>query len=534
MTDSENTTTDAQKQRLPTSVASYREAVESARSGRDLLDALIEPHDAARLVPQLPTGDLHHYLHRIGIHDADGVLALASGEQVRGILDAEVWTGDDLSVERIDPWLGALMTAGPEVLGEHLLALDDSLLNWIVRRSVKVIVVEDPDSFDPPDVEHVVTPDNGLCICFPESAPRDLPVKIFLDWLMRENSAFCMNLLVFSSAALDGNLQEDAYRWRSGRMADRGYVDYYEALPIYTAPRPGQVDAARLPTADDPPAPSRWLRPLGPKDGRFDAAFRALAPQDAEQVQTSLGYAANMALSADRVELWDEDGQLAVLNRLRAGISLGLHLLAGADADPEKDAEVLTQNTVSFVFRTGYGALLDTVRLLRRVTRDGLLASEAGKTLAVDLSPLKPWAEPLTGRHPMAPDDTTPSTAEALAECRLRAEQLAALGRVAGTSRPPEVGLGTWLFTSLTRDLLGIDGAEPLDRAQVSQAHQAFFVDGDFRPEVMEAAPLWWARIGGTRADLLEMLLDEARQQLASVATGSLDARFFDLWWVKR
>ena len=532
MSDTESNAIDRAKPQLPTPFAGYRQQLETARAGRDLLDALIEPHDAHRLVPQLPTDDLHHYLRRIGMNDIDGVLALASGEQVQGILDGEIWEGDTLSIDRLDPWLRSLMAAGAEVLGARLLDLDDSLLNWLVRRSVRVIVVEDPDSFEPPDMEHVVTPDNGLCICFPDSEERDLPVKILLDWLMRENPAFCMNLLIFSSAALDSNLQEKAYRWRSGRMADRGYVDYYDALPIYTAPRAGQVAAASVGNRADSPAPSHWLRPLAPKGGRFERALGVLAPDDMQVVQATLGYAANQALSADRVELWDEEGQHRVLSRLQAGISLGLIRLAGPVADAESDAEVLTRLGVPFVFRTGYGTVLEAVSSLRSVVSAKLLASSEGNTLAVDLPQLKPWAEPLTGRHPMSPDDQTPDSVEALELLRLRAQQLAALGRAGGPDRPLEVSLGAWLFTGLTRDLLDLDGQAPLPRARVGDAHRALFADGDLRPEVREAAGAWWRRIGGTRDDVLALLLDEAVSQLGALAPHSLDPRFFAMWWV--
>ena len=56
-----------------------------------------------------------------------------------------------------------------------------SVLTEVLKASVQVLVIEDPEDFDAPDVERVRTPDGALCICFPESAPRDLPIKIFLD-----------------------------------------------------------------------------------------------------------------------------------------------------------------------------------------------------------------------------------------------------------------------------------------------------------------------------------------------------------------
>ena len=53
------------------------------------------------------------HIRRIGLQDADSVLALASGTQVQGLLDTDVWTRDEVQLERVDPWLNALMRAGP-------------------------------------------------------------------------------------------------------------------------------------------------------------------------------------------------------------------------------------------------------------------------------------------------------------------------------------------------------------------------------------------------------------------------------------
>ncbi len=122
----------------------WRADLGRARSGAELLDSLITPRNARALVRQLPSEDLHAMIRRIGLGDSAELLALSSGEQVRDILDAEVWVKDELALERVDSWMGALMHAGHDVLLHRVLALDDELLNWLVRRTVRVVVVEDP------------------------------------------------------------------------------------------------------------------------------------------------------------------------------------------------------------------------------------------------------------------------------------------------------------------------------------------------------------------------------------------------------
>lgn len=512
-----------------TDLAAWKTQLATARSGAALLDALLSPHDAAALVPKLPPEDLHLYLRTIGLADSTELLALASGEQVRAILDHEVWVGDRPDVDRLDPWMGALMQAGPTVLYRRLLELDDELLNWVVRRSVDVIVVEDPDGFDPPDVEHVMTPDNRLCICFPESAPRDMPVKLFLDMLIREDTAYCINLLVFAGAAVDSVLEEQAYRWRSGRMADRGYVDYYEALAIYTAPprsaRPG-------PDADIGEAPAhRFVAPVIDPEARLAAAFAALPPADADRARAGLGYVANMALSADRVEPWDLEAQQSVLARIRAGLVLGLDALTGPQADAAADATVLATTSMGLVFRTGYARTLEAAAPARRAAADGLLAGPEGRLDAVDLPRLKPWVEALCGRHPTLPDEAPIASPDDLARVTAAASIVAELARCA-EGRPDAVGIGAWLFTAFAHDALGEPAGGPLALAKVPAVALSLFTEGQLRPEARAAAEAWWARIGGHRPEALAALLEEARGQVGAVRDGAPDIRYTPILWV--
>lgn len=512
-----------------TDLAAWKAQLATKRSGAALLDALLSPHDAAALVPQLPPEDLHLYLRTIGLADSTELLALASGEQVRAIIDHEAWVGDRPDIDRLDPWMGALMQAGPTVLYKRMLDLDDELLNWLVRRSVDVIVVEDPDGFDPPDVEHVMTPDNRLCICFPESAPRDMPVKLFLDMLIREDTAFCINLLVFAGAAVDSVLEEQAYRWRSGRMADRGYVDYYEALAIYTAPprtaQPG-------PDAEPGDAPAqRFVTPVIDPEARLAGAFAALPAADAERARAGLGYVANMAMSADRVEPWDLEAQQGVLARIRAGLVLGLDALTGAVADAAADAAVLATTSMGLVFRTGYARTLEAAAPARRAAAEGVLAGPDGRLEAVDLPRLKPWVEALCGRHPGRPDGAPIASRDDLAQVAAAAAVIAELARCA-EGRPDEVGLGAWLFTAFAHDALGEPAGGPLAVGKVPAVAHALFDAGQLRPEARAAAEAWWGRVGGERPEALATLLEEARGQIGAVRGGAPDIRYTPILWV--
>ena len=113
------------------------------------------------------------------------------------------------------------------------------------------------------------------------------------------------------------NLEEDAYRWRTGRMADRGYVDYYDALRIYVPATTQQAKNAHASISDDQPVVVHWIAPLSHGASRLENALAAVNHESLDAVQSSLALAINMALSADRVELWDEEHQKELFSVFR-------------------------------------------------------------------------------------------------------------------------------------------------------------------------------------------------------------------------
>ena len=150
---------------LPTGFERWRSEL-STLSGMELLDALTAPTNAMACIQTLPLEDLHHLLFEVGLEDAEGVLALASGEQVQGLLDLEVWEQSSLSLPRLDAWLFALLRSGKEVLYQRVLDLDDSMLNWIIKQNAFAYILDDPDDFIHRSLSTCSLQTDGSASCF--------------------------------------------------------------------------------------------------------------------------------------------------------------------------------------------------------------------------------------------------------------------------------------------------------------------------------------------------------------------------------
>ena len=352
---------------LPTNFERWRSSLEKI-SGMELLNALTQPQNAEVCIQFLPVEDLHRYLFSIGLEDSEMILALASKEQVQGILDMELWDRAELNLTRVDIWQHALLRSGPEVLYEHMLALDDEMLAWVLKANTYTEVIDDPETFTGSDIDHILTPDRRLCIYFPRAEDVDLPTKVFVNQLMQDNPTLCIRFLLGSTAALRSHLEEEAYRWRTVRMSERGFIDFYDAIQVYCAP-PSDWKRAFPPSRifeDQPPA-KLWLARVIATEQRLDEAFAALSWEHALTLAELLGYVANMMLSADRVQLWDEEAKEQTLRRLRAGLTLALELLNGPEADSQRDAEILSKHHLNYLFRLGYERMVSVARPVWRV-----------------------------------------------------------------------------------------------------------------------------------------------------------------------
>jgi len=103
--------TDPLRPPAATALARLRAQVVGPRGARRL-DALLASPDPAAAVAGLSVTELAELIHDVGLDDATELVHLATPEQVRGVLDLELWDKDRLQVERARPWLAVVIDGG--------------------------------------------------------------------------------------------------------------------------------------------------------------------------------------------------------------------------------------------------------------------------------------------------------------------------------------------------------------------------------------------------------------------------------------
>ena len=355
----------------------WRAALARARTSRRA-DTLLELPDADKVVPTLPVQDLYYLVKEVGLHDAHELLALASPAQLRGFLDFDVWERDKLALPRAAEWIDALIDLGPDKLGAAVRALDVEMPSLWLAKHAQVYDLSLGEA-PPEDTEHELwpSPDRFFLVEITAEGAAARTTERFLDHLYRSDPELGRRVLMGARWELPTELEETSYRWRSGRLADLGFVDYYEALEIYKYLDPQSVrvgeDTARSqpPVAEGEPG-STLPAPLAGAMGEsfFQHAMTELAgkdPDEAGRVSQNLVTLANQVMAADRIEPADLEGVRNALERALGYLSMGLEYVSRGDLGHAEEA--LRSIALVRLFRVGVSLTLQLGKLAQTLQK---------------------------------------------------------------------------------------------------------------------------------------------------------------------
>ena len=341
------------REKAPESVAhAGGEVVELSRfraelgRGRRLrrADAILDADSPRQAVRALPGDEFYYVIHELGFPEAAEILQYGTPEQVVAALDFALWDRDQLAPDRIDEWLSYMVEAPPTALYAWARGLDVELLAFVIRQRVHIHDLSQGEEVDDLEGEFFNTPDSFFALELLGDPEQQRITRHFIDTLYRMDLDWVRKLLVGARSELDSELEEQAYRWRSGRMADLGFEDYYNALEVYreidpASVRSGSAANTRIrPLGDETEAP--FLRvPAGlverlASGSPFARAVAGVTAKDElANVQAALVTLSNRVLAADRITPGDDAAVEAALTRLSATLDLAIEFIGRADLD---------------------------------------------------------------------------------------------------------------------------------------------------------------------------------------------------------
>src|SRR5262245_21523751 len=294
------------------------------------IDALLSAENADAAVAALSAGEVFELVHEVGFEDSQALIELATPAQIQGCFDLDGWTRDQLDVAPLKPWLAGLAEAGFEKLADVWSHLDSELRALIVQRYVKIYdssLGEEPAEDNEAPI--MTTPDRMFLLELSGDDDTQRLVMRLVEDLYRADPDLARHTIMAARSEPPAELEEMSYRWRSSRLADLGYVDFYDALDLF---RPLDADKVSIGEGsqdrvigDEPTG-----MPLAIAEEVIGRSFlaRAMAaieePAEAERLEGALMVLVNKVLAAGRAK----PGQPEVLRRgalyATATVSLGL------------------------------------------------------------------------------------------------------------------------------------------------------------------------------------------------------------------
>lgn len=275
-----------------------------AKSRQDLILSVPNSLDLTR---SLSPEALFYTAKEVGLASAVDLLALASPEQIRVMVDLDCWRKDSLDDRRLFTWLMLLDETGSGKLLEWLLHVDAELLVLLVKRHlyvVRKVDVSDERDFD--ESLYFSFDDQYLLRFIGEEQPI---VQLLLERLRRLDYNHYRGILESSLFETESSLEESALHWRNGRLADRGYPSHDEAQELFRFVAPESLSLNRYrrtetpsqPFAEHPeePPPNHALLLLRVEDSFLVRTLRALTPRELEQIGQELACLSNQVVVAE-------------------------------------------------------------------------------------------------------------------------------------------------------------------------------------------------------------------------------------------
>ncbi len=351
--------------------------------------------DAAEIVPELPPQGFVKIARRLHEeHRLDLVLGHATPEQLTSLLDLDAWVQDRVVVPRARMWLLAIaeLYAGSTkprgALVDLIYGMDPEMWTFALAAGTEVVDLDPHDDGARDEAHerlaHLLTwdsPDGFFVVGVPDDDVGRMALAT-IDHVYADDLAEGRKLLLSIQSALEPQIEEDLLRWRSGRLADLGFVAWEEAMKLFrpydhraAAAEPGR-DFAYLRRDNEALTPVAWV-----SAGLLRRVMDRL--DDAEHGVRSREFLLLVAevMAAQRFPPGDERLQERAIDQTQSTVSLGLELLLTHAVGPEDPEAFLAERVRAIglrdVFRVGYGALdklRKAVAALQRTARISLTA----------------------------------------------------------------------------------------------------------------------------------------------------------------
>lgn len=372
------------------------------------LDAILEHPMNRALVHSMAEEDLFFLINDIGHYEAIDILSLASNRQWEYILDIEAWHRDRIQLDTVVYWLNLLHQADPNRFLNWTMEEKYDLLEYFLYRKADIHVREHDE--DPGDIgDGFFTCDDVFYVRFSSDAFSGIEdeenqeeIESFVYTMMRriadEDHMAYQLLLLRAASVMPGESEEEAFRLRNVRLAEKGFLPFDEAIGVYSPIKPGAIRKEPRKAGGQKsemdftvPVPVNHASLLG-NDTLLGNALKRIDSEDVlNEIQVEFASLCNRIIAADQNPVREKEHLKTIVNKAAGFLEIGIHRLAGTAVPPDADtgAHIICNYPMPDIFRTGYALVLDLQRRAKQWRKKSWYSKNA---LALSF-----WGEDIVG-----------------------------------------------------------------------------------------------------------------------------------------
>ncbi len=337
------------------------------------LDMILDAPAPASLIQSFPDQDLYYLLHKIGGADFIPVLAMATSEQWEYILDVEIWDNDRLDLDGMTKTLDLLFQADPQRLLRWTIMEKPDFLEFYLSKNMEIIIREH-DEIPPETFDDYITFDDKFYFRFPDKPALDddeMPIPTdsipawdliekMMDTLAQMDLSVFHGLMLETKALLTIETEEEQFRLKTVRLAEKGFLPYHEAIGIYQPTRLSSIRKRRQPLESqtleydpDIPLPPQFFTQFTTKKGWFTSALQQFGTDAVLVLEGELAALINKVISADRIKLREKQDLEQAFFKTCDLLNLGLEKIMETAFSSERASQIINDYFLEDIFRTG-------------------------------------------------------------------------------------------------------------------------------------------------------------------------------------
>ena len=346
------------------------------------MEKILEYKHPAALVHSFVEQDFYFLIHEIGPEDCNPLLAMASQTQWEYVLDMEIWNQDRIATGDMTRWLYLLFNADPKRLIQWFLSEKTEIIEFYLHKFLNIIIrIHDQDPSDFGD--DFFTLDDTFYVRIVDSDEESDSDRLdkelkhqflnhFLEKLADYDFIQYQNVLLETIHVLPAETEEEAYRLRTLRLAEKGFLPFSEAIGVYQPMTPEEIEKKLIQLRRGIKGPEdiilyRIRSPISPseladsQESVFSRSLKSVSINDMlPLVQSEFAALCNQLISADRKAVQNRDQLKDVVKKACGYLSIGMEHLFGLRQKMSSDqmAAIIERYPLKWIFRAGYGRVL--------------------------------------------------------------------------------------------------------------------------------------------------------------------------------